>query len=164
MGPPSEHLVLGIDPGTATMGYGLVAECNGDLCLAEYGVLTTEPHQPLPHRLKDLYDGLISIIEKHHPTEMAVEELFVRRSLTAARGVYQARGIALLAAATCGLPVSEYTPPQVKKAVTRYGRANKTHIQEIVRAVLGLAEVPEPDDAADALAVAVCHLYSGQGR
>lgn len=161
---PVSHLVLGIDPGTASMGYGLVEETDGEVRLAGYGVLTTLAHRPLPERLKDLYDGLLHIIQKYNPTEVAVEELFVRRSLTAARAVYQARGVALLAAAKCGLPVSEYTPPQVKRAVTRYGRASKAQIQEIVRVVLGLELIPQPDDAADALAVAVCHLYSGNNQ
>ncbi|MCL4534848.1 MAG: crossover junction endodeoxyribonuclease RuvC [Bacteroidetes bacterium] len=146
------------------MGYGLVRQADGQLALAGYGVLTTPADQPLPQRLKELYAGLLGIIERFHPDEVAVEQLFVRRSFTAAQSVYQARGVALLAAANCGLPVSEYTPLQVKLAITRYGRATKDQIQEMVRTLLGLDAVPEPDDAADALAVAVCHFYTGQGR
>ncbi len=157
------RLVLGIDPGTATMGYGLVCQDRGSLCLADYGVLSTPAGQPLPQRLKTLYAGLLGIIQRFQPDEVAVEQLFVRGSFTAAQAVYQARGVALLAAAHCDLPVSEYTPLQVKLAITRYGRATKSQIQEMVRTLLSLPAIPQPDDAADALAIALCHLYTGDG-
>ncbi len=158
------RLVLGIDPGTATMGYGLVRHAGGDLSLIDCGVLTTSAGQPLPTRLQSLYNGLMRLIAQHRPHEMAIEQLFVRGSFTAAQAVYQARGVALLAAANSGLPVAEYTPLQVKLAVARYGRATKEQIQEMVRALLGLEDIPEPDDAADAVAIAVCHLYTGEGH
>ena len=149
--------VLGLDPGIAIMGYGVVEDNNGNLTAIEYGALTTPPKQATSQRLRSLYEGVISVIARHKPAEVAVE-LFVARNLRTALMVGQARGVALLAAANKGLPVYEYTPLQVKQRVSGYGRGEKRQVQEMVRMQLALDCIPEPDDAADALAVAICHI------
>ncbi len=123
----------------------------------DYGVLTTPASLPLTSRLLLLFRGLTEIIDRVHPTEAAVEQLFFARNVQSALAVGQARGVALLAAASRGLPVSEYTPLQVKQAVAGYGRATKQQVQNMVQLMLGLSSVPQPDDAADALAIAICH-------
>src|SRR5512133_734157 len=128
-----------------------------DLRPITYGVLTTSSSLALSGRLLLLFDGLCAIVDKTHPTEAAVEQLFFARNVQSALAVGQARGIALLAAARQGLTVSEYTPQQVKQAVAGYGRATKDQVQNMVRVMLGLSENPHPDDAADALAIAICH-------
>ena len=156
------RVVLGIDPGTALMGYGIVAERESGLELVAYGALTTPSHTPLPLRLKTLYRGLVDLIERHRPDESAVEELFFSRNVRTAIAVGQARGVALLAAANCGLAVAEYSPQQVKQAIAVYGRARKDQVQEMVRVLLRMDVIPEPDDAADALALAICHLHSAR--
>ncbi len=156
------RVALGIDPGTAIMGYGLVAEAGPDLELVAYGALTTTADLALPRRLQALYAGLCELIRRHRPTEVAVEELFFSRNVRTALAVGQARGVALLAAANSGLPVAEYSPQQVKQAVAVYGRAGKAQIQQMVRVLLRLDDVPEPDDAADALALAICHLHTSR--
>ncbi len=149
--------VLGIDPGIAVMGYGLVEDNNDELTTIDYGCLSTSAKQATPDRLLTLYWALIDLIERHQPSEAAVE-LFVARNLGTALTVGQARGVAILAAANKGLPVYEYTPLEVKQNVTGYGHGSKRQIQEMVRIQLGLHSVPQPDDAADALAVAICHI------
>jgi crossover junction endodeoxyribonuclease RuvC len=149
--------VLGLDPGLAVMGHGIIEDSDGELTAVEYGVLSTPAKQPTPERLRTLYEGVLAIIERHQPEEVAVE-LFVARNLRTALMVGQARGVALLAAANKGLPVYEYTPLQVKQRVSGYGRGEKRQVQEMVRMQLGLDCIPEPDDAADALAVAICHV------
>jgi len=149
--------VLGLDPGIAMMGYGVIEDNNGNLTAIEYGALTTPAKQATCQRLRSLYEGVIAIIERHNPKEVAVE-LFVARNLRTALMVGQARGVALLAAANKSLPVYDYTPLQVKQRVSGYGRGEKRQIQEMVRMQLGLDCIPEPDDAADALAVAICHI------
>ena len=153
-------LVLGIDPGTATTGYGLVREAGGGLEAIDYGVILTEPGQPLPNRLQILYRELSSLVQRHQPSSAAVEELFFSRNTRTAMSVGQARGVILLALADAGLPIGEYTPMQVKQAVTGYGGATKAQIQDLIRMLLGLPERPHPDDAADALAIAICHVHS----
>lgn len=153
-------MTLGIDPGTAILGYGLVESDGEQLCLAECGVLRTGPEEPLAQRLASLYAGLTSLIERYRPDDVAVEELFFNRNVQSALAVGQARGVALLAAAHHGLSVTGYTPLQVKHALTGYGRARKTQIQEMVRVLLSLEHAPEPDDAADAVALAICHLHT----
>ncbi len=158
------RLALGIDPGTAIMGYGLVAEVGGQLRPVDFGVLTTAPGLALACRLQLLYDGLTDLIRRHRPTEVAVEELYFSRNVRTAIAVGHARGVALLAAAKAGLPVAEYSPQQVKQAVAIYGRARKDQVQEMVRVLLGLDDVPQPDDAADALALAICHLHTAQTK
>jgi len=149
--------VLGLDPGIAMMGYGIIEENEGNLIAIEYGGLSTPAKQATSERLRILYEGIIAIIERHKPTEVAVE-LFVARNLRTALMVGQARGVALLAAANKGLPVYDYTPLQVKQRVSGYGRGEKRQIQEMVRMQLELDCIPKPDDAADALAVAICHI------
>jgi crossover junction endodeoxyribonuclease RuvC len=157
-------LVLGIDPGTAITGYGLVHENDEGLALVECGVITTPADQPLPQRLQTIYRGLTAIIGQHRPDQVAVEELFFSRNVRTALSVGQARGVVLLAAAEAGLPLHEYKPLEVKQTVAGYGGADKRQVQEMVRLLLRLEEIPEPDDAADAVAVAVCHIHSARMR
>jgi len=156
-------LVLGIDPGTAITGFGLVNENeNGDLQMVEYGVIETKSDTPHPDRLLLLYRKLKDIIQLHRPECGAVEKLFFQRNVRTALTVGQARGVALLALASVGLPIAEYTPLEVKQAVVGYGGADKNQVQQMVRALLRLSDIPRPDDAADALAVAICHLHSAR--
>lgn len=159
-----ERRVLGVDPGTARMGYAVVRQDGGRLQLLSCGVIETSSASPLPARLALLYDGLLEVIEEFQPTELAIEELFFNRNVQSALSVGQARGVALLAAAHRDLPVYSYTPLQVKEAVTGFGRARKEQIQEMVRVLLDLRSIPQPDDAADAAAIGVCHLNSVVGR
>jgi crossover junction endodeoxyribonuclease RuvC len=154
--------VLGIDPGTAITGYGLVEEVRGDLKLVAFGVIRTPADQPLPRRLQLIYHAVSDLAEEWEPEAAAVEELFFSRNVRTAMSVGQARGVALLALADAGLDVAEYTPLAIKQAVTGYGNADKMQVQEMIRLLLELAEVPRPDDAADALAVAICHLHSAR--
>ena len=153
---------LGIDPGTATMGWGVVEDDGaGGLRLVDYGAFTTPKELPLGHRLQMLYTGLGDLIARYRPDTAGVEELFFSKNVTTAITVSHARGIVLLALANAGVPVEEYRPMAVKQAVTGYGHADKTQIQEMVRLQLGLDRIPKPDDAADALAIAICHAYAG---
>jgi crossover junction endodeoxyribonuclease RuvC len=155
-------LVLGVDPGTAITGYGLVREAEGQLQAVAYGAITTPSDWALPQRLQKIYRDLSALIREHGPTEGAVEQLFFSRNVKTALAVGQARGVVLLALAEGGLAVHEYTPLQVKQSVVGYGRAEKTQVQELVKLLLGLEVVPQPDDAADALAIAICHLHSAR--
>jgi crossover junction endodeoxyribonuclease RuvC len=158
-------LVLGVDPGTATTGYGLVDEdAAGEAQLVGFGVILTEAKTPMPERLLKLHQELSALLAEYQPDAVAVEELFFGRNVTTAVTVGQARGVVMLAAAQAGLPVSEYKPAQVKQALVGYGGADKAQIQEMVRLMLGLNEIPRPDDAADAVAVAICHLHSARLR
>lgn len=155
---------LGVDPGTALMGYAVVGQEAGRLALLSCGALETSSALPLAERLALLYDGLLKIIDAYEPTELAVEDLFFNRNVRSALSVGQARGVALLAAAHRDLRVYDYTPLQVKESITGFGRARKGQIQEMVRILLNLEGVLRPDDAADAAAIAVCHLNSVAGR
>jgi crossover junction endodeoxyribonuclease RuvC len=157
-------LVLGVDPGTATTGYGLVRhiENGNQLQAVAYGAIITPADWPMPERLQKIYRDLAALIREHSPTEAAVEQLFFSRNVKTALVVGQARGVVLLALADGGLQVHEYTPLQVKQSVVGYGRAEKAQVQELVRLLLGLEAIPQPDDAADALAVAICHLHSAR--
>jgi crossover junction endodeoxyribonuclease RuvC len=158
-------LVIGIDPGTAITGYGLVKENqDGSLSLVEYGAVVTPAEVPMPQRLLKLYRQLKDILLLHRPQSGAMEKLFFQRNVTTAISVGQGRGVALLAMAEVGLDVAEYTPLEVKQAVTGYGGADKRQIQNMVRALLNLERIPDPDDAADALAVAICHVHSARMR
>jgi crossover junction endodeoxyribonuclease RuvC len=153
-------IVIGIDPGTAITGYGLVRErSDGQVEAVAYGVVTTPAKTPLPERLQMIYRGLQEVVSEHAPTSAAVEKLIFGRNVTTAMSVGQARGVALLALANSGLSIAEYAPMEVKQAVAGYGNADKTQVQEMVRLLLGLDEIPRPDDAADALAVAITHLH-----
>jgi crossover junction endodeoxyribonuclease RuvC len=151
--------VLGIDPGTATTGYAVVEETEGRLALVTLGVITTPAKTPLPSRLQQIYRSLDELIAQHQPDRAAVEELFFSRNARTAMSVGHARGVTLLALADAALPIAEYTPMQIKQAVTGYGNADKQQVQRMVRMLLDLAEVPRPDDAADAAAVAICYLH-----
>jgi crossover junction endodeoxyribonuclease RuvC len=155
-------LVLGVDPGLATTGYGLVREENGRLHAVDYGVVKTPASCSLPQRLQQLYRQLSALIRQHQPNEAAVEELFFSRNVRTAMGVGQARGVALLAMADADLPVTDYTPLTIKQAVSGFGGADKIQIQTTVKLLLQLDRIPRPDDAADALAVAICHLHSAR--
>jgi crossover junction endodeoxyribonuclease RuvC len=153
-------LILGIDPGTATTGYGLVRELeNGSLEAQGYGVILTPADLPMPERLQRLYSQLNDIISLHRPMAGSVEKLFFQSNVKTALSVGQARGVTLLCLAMAGLEVGEYTPLEVKQAVVGYGKADKRQVQEMVRILLNLPEIPRPDDAADALAVAICHIH-----
>lgn len=155
---------LGIDPGTARMGYSVVRQNGSGLTLVTHGAIETSSETPLEARLAILYEGLIGLFDAYVPSDVAIEELFFNRNVRSALSVGQARGVALLAAAHRGLPVYSYTPLQVKEAVTGYGRARKEQIQEMVRVLLNLPVVLRPDDAADAAAIAICHLNSASTR
>jgi crossover junction endodeoxyribonuclease RuvC len=156
-------LAIGIDPGTATTGYGLVRENeDGSLEVVDYGAILTAPDLSMPLRLLELFRRLQEILLLHRPQSGAVEKLFFQRNVSTAISVGQARGVIMLAMAEAGLEVSEYTPLQVKQAVAGYGGADKNQVQQMVRALLSLETIPRPDDAADALAVAICHLHSAR--
>jgi crossover junction endodeoxyribonuclease RuvC len=158
-------LAIGIDPGTAITGYGLVRElADGSLEVVDYGVIQTSADQTMPDRLVLLYQELKAIIDLHEPQSGAVEKLFFARNVRTALSVGQARGIALLALAESGVSVAEYSPNEIKQAVAGYGGAEKMQVQMMVQALLDLEEIPQPDDAADALAVAICHLHSARIR
>jgi len=156
----SAIVVLGVDPGIAITGYGVVRQHQDTLESMTYGVITTPAGWPLPRRLQHLYRELSALTEAYHPAEASVEELFFARNARTALSVGHARGVILLALADAGLPTYEYTPLQVKQAVTGYGRASKEQMQEMVRLLLQLEKTPQPDDAADALAMAICHAHS----
>lgn len=154
--------VLGIDPGTAITGYGVVEETEGELKALGYGVIRTPSTQSLPARLQSIYREIAALAAEWEPQAAAVEELFFSSNARTAMAVGQARGVALLALAEAGLDVTEYSPLRIKQAITGYGSAGKAQMQDMVRVLLGLAETPRPDDAADALAIAICHLHSAR--
>jgi crossover junction endodeoxyribonuclease RuvC len=154
-------LVIGVDPGTETTGYGIVQESqSGSLETVHYGVIKTEKNFSAAERLQLIYEKLTDTISLYGPTTGAVEKLFFQRNVTTAISVGQARGVILLALANAGLKIAEYTPSEVKLAVTGYGGADKKQIQLMVQAILNLKKIPKPDDAADALAIAICHIHS----
>jgi crossover junction endodeoxyribonuclease RuvC len=166
------QIVLGIDPGSATTGYGIVAPAEGHpgegglhaFRALTYGVLTTERHEPTEQRLLSLYHQLRDLIGEYRPTHVAIEQLFFGRNVTTAVTVGQARGVLLLAIAEAGLSISEYKPAEIKFTVAGFGKADKVQMQRMVQLLLGLDAVPRPDDAADALAIALCHLRHAQTR
>lgn len=149
--------ILGIDPGTATTGFGLIEKSGAKLVKLDAGVISTPKTDPMPTRLKTLYDDLTELVKTYQPNCIAVERLFFTNNITTAMSVSQARGIALLVAAQCNIELAEYTPLQVKMSVTGYGQADKKQVQEMVKKILKLPTIPKPDDAADALAIAICH-------
>ncbi len=154
-------LVIGIDPGTAITGYGLVRErSDGSLEAVDYGAILTAKTTPMPQRLIQIFESLVEVLDRFKPQAAAVEQLFFQRNVRTALSVGQARGVVLLALAQAGLSVGEYTPLEIKQAVAGYGGADKNQVQQMVRALLELREIPRPDDAADALAVAICHIHS----
>ena len=152
-------LALGIDPGTATTGYGLVRLTrDGELVAVSFGVISTSKDSSAPTRLEMLYNQLRNLLREHKPDTAAVEKLFFARNVTTALAVGQARGVVMLAIQQAGIETFEYTPKEVKNAVAGYGGAEKRQVQEMVRALLQLDSIPKPDDAADALAIAITHL------
>ena len=154
--------ILGIDPGTAIMGWGVIRQEGARLRYVQHGAITTPPDWEMPRRLSRLFDGVTQLVEGYRPDAVAVEELFFNTNVTTGITVGQARGVALLAAYRAGISVAEYTPLQVKQAITSYGRADKRQVQEMVKALLNLPEIPRPDDAADGLAIAVTHAFSSR--
>jgi crossover junction endodeoxyribonuclease RuvC len=150
--------VLGIDPGTVVMGYGVVDSEDDAVIAIDYGTLTPPQRSPIGERLSYLYTGLLKIISRYQPAAVAVEQPFVAKNVKSALAVGRAQAIAILAAANKKIPSFEYTPAQVKQFITNYGASSKEQIQEMVKLQLGLSEIPQPSDAADALAIALCHL------
>lgn len=153
-------IVLGIDPGYAIVGYGVVEYNNNHFRAIEYGAVTTEAHTPFNERIEKIYDGVSTLIAKYSPAALAVEKLFFNTNQKTAIDVAQARGAIVLAAQKAGVKIFEYTPLQVKQSVVGYGRAEKKQVQEMTRLMLNLDKIPKPDDAADALAMAICHCHS----
>lgn len=154
--------ILGIDPGTGLLGFGVI-ETGRKPTLVDAGVIRTKVHQPEPERLQIIYDGLHEIVEATKPQMVSVEKLFFARNVTTAMSVAQARGVVLLVAKQHELPIYEYTPMQIKQSLTGYGKADKKQMQEMVRLLLNLKEIPKPDDAADALAAALTHSAVAHG-
>ena len=152
--------ILGVDPGYAILGWGVIEYRKSMHRLIAYGTVETEKEKSMPVRLKEIFDGLTGVIEKHTPDVCAIEELYFNSNQKTAIKVGEARGAAILACAQAGKPVYEYTPLQIKQALTGYGRADKHQMQEMVRQILGLERAPSPDDAADAVAAAICHANS----
>ena len=150
-------IILGIDPGVATIGFGLVRAERNRNQLLRYGVITTPPGIPLSNRLLEISNDMEELIHAFHPDEMAVEELFFTKNITTGIAVAHGRGVILLAAEKLGVPVFEYTPMQVKQAVVGYGKAEKRQVMLMTQHLLHMKEIPKPDDAADALALAICH-------
>ena len=153
-------IILGIDPGVATIGFGLVRAERNRNQLLRYGVITTSPGIPLSNRLLQISNDMEELIHAFHPDEMAVEELFFTKNITTGIAVAHGRGVILLAAEKLGVPVFEYTPMQVKQAVVGYGKAEKRQVMLMTQRLLHMKEIPKPDDAADALAIAMCHARS----
>lgn len=149
--------ILGIDPGYAIVGYGVVDYNKNRFVTVGYGAITTKAHTPLEDRLLDIYNDTLTVIDKFKPDEISIEKLYFNTNSTTAISVAEARGVIILAAKQRGVKVNEYTPLQVKQAVTGYGRAEKHQVMEMVKNLLNLAKIPKPDDTADALAIAICH-------
>ena len=150
--------ILGIDPGTMVVGYGIIDSQADKMSLVTYNALTCSKRSPISERLSFLFEGLSGVILEYKPDVVAVEQPFVSKNVRTALAIGKAQAVAMLAAGRQGIPVFEYTPAQVKRVVANYGASSKEQIQEMVKLQLGLDEVPQPDDAADALAVAICHL------
>lgn len=153
-------VIMGIDPGFAIVGYGIVNYRGNQFKVLDYGVIETSASMPLPDRLLSIEKGLVNLIADYKPEAVCVEDLYFNTNSKTAIKVGQGRGVALLCSAKAGIPVFEYTPLQVKQGVTGYGRADKNQVQYMVKVLLSLAEIPKPDDAADALAIAICHAHS----
>ncbi len=153
-------IILGIDPGYAIVGYGVLDYKNNHFTVVDYGAILTDAHTPFNIRLEKIYDDLTRIIEKYKPVAMSVEKLFYNNNAKTVIDVSQARGVIMLAAQKNGVQTYEYTPLQVKQSVVGYGRADKKQVQEMTRRILALEKVPKPDDTADALAMAICHAHA----
>lgn len=153
-------LILGVDPGTARLGWGIVIDKNNQSAIGDYGCLETKSTDPESRRLLNLFTGFTKILKKFHPDAVVVEDLFFFKNQKTVIKVSQARGVILVASELLSLPVFSYTPLQVKSAVTGYGRADKNQVQQMIKNILKLKSIPQPDDAADALAVAITHSFS----
>ena len=156
--------ILGIDPGIATVGFGLIAAQSGEKRMLSYGTVTTEAGLPLARRLLRISEDMVQLLTRLRPDAVAVEELFFNTNITTGIAVAHGRGVILCTAEKCGVPLFEYTPLQIKQAVVGYGRAEKRQVMDMTRRLLRLKAVPRPDDAADALAIALCHAQSAQSR
>lgn len=152
--------ILGIDPGYAILGYGIIDVRGNRFSVVDYGSILTDSSMKMPERLQALYSGLTELIQKYNPDEASIEELFFNNNAKTAILVGEARGVAVLACANGNLPIGEYTPLQIKQALVGYGRADKKQVQYMVKTMLNLESVPKPDDTADALAAAICHAHS----
>lgn len=153
-------IILGIDPGYAIVGYGVIEYKNNHFTVIDYGAILTDAGTPFNIRLEKIYDGMCDIITRHKPEAMAIEKLFYNNNAKTVIDVSQARGVIMLAAQKNMVPAFEYTPLQVKQSVVGYGRAEKKQVQEMTRRILALEKVPKPDDTADALAMAICHAHA----
>ncbi len=150
-------IILGIDPGTAITGFGVIDQQKGEIILLGAGVIRTPAKQALDLRLLTIFNELNTLIQEFKPSQIAVEQLYFAKNVTTAMSVSHARGVVLLLGAQFGLELAEYTPLQVKQAITGYGKADKRQVQEMVKTILNLKSIPKPDDAADAIAIAICH-------
>ncbi len=159
-----EMRILGIDPGLATVGYGVIEYNEPRFSVLGYGAVTTPAHTEIGKRLSMIYDDISALVARYRPTELAIEELFFNTNATTGIAVAEARGVILLCAERLGLKVSEYTPLQVKQAVVGYGRAEKRQVIEMTKSILSLTVTPKPDDTADALAIAICHAHTGGSK
>ncbi|RXE55910.1 Holliday junction resolvase [Methanoculleus taiwanensis] len=153
-------IVVGIDPGLARVGYGVISRGDRHPTPLAFGCIETESGRSTGERLREIYDRISALLDEYEPAWVAVEQLFFTRNVTSAMHVSEARGVLLLAAEQRSIPIAEYTPNQIKQAVTGSGRAEKQQVQEMMRRLLRLAEIPKPDDAADGLAVALCHIHT----
>ena len=151
-------IIIGIDPGLATSGFGVLRKENDKIIPVSYGVIRTSSEKQNPERLMEIYNEMNALFEKYSPSEVAVEKLFFTNNVTSAMGVSEARGVIFLAARQRNIPVIEYTPRQIKQAITGSGRADKKQMQEMIKRLLDLDDIPKPDDAADGLSIALCHL------
>lgn len=150
--------IIGIDPGTGILGFGVIDVVKDKMKLIDAGVITTPAHTPHDERLEDIFDSLTEIVRETKPDQLSIEKLFFSHNITTAMTVAEARGVALLVGRKAKLPIAEYTPQQIKQTLTGYGKADKKQVQEMVRLQLGLSEVPKPDDCADAIAAAITHF------
>lgn len=152
--------IIGVDPGIARTGFGVIDFVSEQFTTLEYGCIQTCASLPAPVRLQQIYHELQEVLNRHKPSQFAIEELFFNKNSRTALAVGEGRGVTILAAANANLPVCEYTPLQIKQAVVGYGQSTKQQVQYMVKAILKLKELPNPDDIADALAVAICHAYT----
>lgn len=156
--------IIGIDPGTGILGFGVIDVDGTKITMVDAGVITTPANTAHDERLEDIYDSLTEIVKATKPEACSVEKLFFTKNVTTAMTVAEARGVALLVARQHKIPIAEYTPPQIKQTLTGYGKADKKQVQEMVRLQLGLKEAPKPDDCADALAAAITHAFMTRGQ
>lgn len=153
---------MGIDPGYAIVGYGVIDQQGGRLDAVDYGAIQTEPIYSIPTRMKQVYDAMKVLLDRFQPDVVAIEKLFFNKNVTNALLVVQARGVIILAIEEAGIPITEYTPSQVKVGAVGYGKAEKRQVQEMVKMLLRLPKIPKPDDVADALAIAICEAHSSK--